>query len=178
MKEAYKTLRIAIPERAAATLARRLHLNPDYVAKWLRETPSDEAPLATGQRSILDRFDDFQAALFLVNRIGPSIVIEHLRANYDEMLYAQLDPNYWDRREHAALTLREVVEAVNCLNLEKPDEETLSELIEAREQIELAIKNLESRRGAQRVARMGARQEAKEPISFGGDRLPGEASGC
>ena len=177
MKEAWKTLRLAIPEQAAPSVAKRLHLNPDYVGRWRRPPATDEAPSCTGQRSILDRFDDFMVALFLVNPIGPSFVIEHLRFNLDEMLHARLDPNYWDRREHAASTLLEVAEAVNCLNLDANDDETLKELFEARQYIDLAIKNIQSRRGADGSRKtLGATESAGNTKQGFSGRLPGGAA--
>jgi len=148
MKESWQTLRAAIPERSCATVARHLRLNPDYVSRWVQRPFSDEAPLANGKRSILDRMDDLMGAIFLVNPLGPALIIDHLQSNYDELREASLDPEYWDRREHAALTLQEVVDAVRCLNLDASDDETLRELFEAREAIETAIKRVRNPRGS------------------------------
>lgn len=139
MSDGWKILKRAIPDGAAKAVAHRLHLHPDHVRRWRREPLSDEAPLASGQRSILDRFKELQEAIYLVNPQGPCLLIEDLKTHYDELIGASMNPGYWDRRGHAAAALREVVEAVNCLNLDASDEDTLQELIEAQRTIEEAI---------------------------------------
>jgi hypothetical protein len=145
-REGWITLRRAIPDGTAKAVALRLHLHPDHVRRWRREPLSDDAPLSSGQRSPLDRVCDLIDAVFLSNPVGPAYIVEHVRRHYDALLDAQVPDEAWDRRQHAAELLRETVDAVNCLNLEADDDETISEIIQARDSLDRALAQIKGRR--------------------------------
>lgn len=147
MSESWNTLRKAIPAGAAKAVAFRLNVHEDTVRHWRSRPLADESePSSPHRRSILDRFKQLIDAVHAVNPFGPELLIEDLKAYHDELIQASLDPAaYWDRRQHAAETLREVVEAVNCLNLDASDETTLQELLEAKQSIEQAILRVRKR---------------------------------
>lgn len=150
--EGWKTLQRAIPDGMAKAVAHRLSVSADHVRRWRRKPLSDEAPLSTGQRSILDRTCDLVDAVWLTNKLGAALIVEHVRHHYEELVrVAAASDGEWDPRAHAASTLREAAEAVNALNLDSvSDEETILELVEARELIDQAILKLKIRRASSR----------------------------
>lgn len=145
--DGWKTLRKAIPDGAAKAVANRLNVSPDHVRRWRREPLSDDAPMASGQRSPLDRVRDLLDAIFLTHPAGAVLIVEHVRAHHDELVNAALDLDHWDKHKAAARTLRETVEAVNALNLNTADDETLQEFVEARDELDQVITTLRARRG-------------------------------
>jgi hypothetical protein len=172
-REGWTTLRRAIPDGVAKAVASRLHVCADHVRRWRREPLSDDAPLSSGQRSPLDRLCDLLDAVFLSYPVGAALIVEHVRDHYDQLLDASLTGQAWDRRAHAAKTLREAVEAVNCLNLDSPDEETISELVQAREVFDQAILEIRSRRPGVRTGSLEATEPVREVGNHNSDRLRG-----
>lgn len=146
--EGWKTLRRAMPDRAVKGIALRLHVHPDHARRWRREPLSDETPLSSGQRSPLDRTCDLIDAIFLTHPAGAALIVEHVKSHYEQLIEASafdlLGPQ-WDRRAHAATVLREAVEAVNCLNLDAPDEDTIEEIVQARNELDRALAGLRAR---------------------------------
>jgi transposase-like protein len=144
---AWKTLRSAIPSEVTSEVAKRFGVTADHVRRWMREPLSDEAPLASGQRSPLDRFCDLLDAIFLSNPLGTSLCVEYIREHHRRLISAAADQD-WDRQAHAAHAARETAEAVSCLILDRtPDEETVKEITEARDLLDAAlVQILRSRR--------------------------------
>lgn len=165
--DGWEILKRAIPHGAAKAVALRIGVTANHVRRWMREPLSDEAPVGTGQRSPLDRVCDLVDAVFLVNPAGAAFIVDHVAGHHHQLIQASLDPEHWDKKVHAADLLREAVEAVNCLNLDAPDNETLAELVELDEQLERAIKQLRTRRSA--LGGGSDRQAASEP-DRGGSR--------
>lgn len=150
MTEGWKTLKRAIPDGAAKAVANRLNVSADHVRRWRREPLSIDAPVASGQRSPLDRVCDLIDATFLSNPIGAALIAEHVWTYYQKLRDAVTQQGDWDRRAHAATMLREAVEAVNCLNLDRPDEETIKEIVEAREALDQALAHLRNQHPAKK----------------------------
>jgi hypothetical protein len=147
MSAGWKTLEQAIPRGTAAAIAHKLHLAADYVRRWRREALGDDAPLASGQRSPLDRVCDLIDAVFLINPRGTVLIVEHVRKHYEGLIETHaLESSIWNRRQDAAAALREAVEAVNCLNLDSASEETERELVEARDAFDRALVQLRGAR--------------------------------
>jgi hypothetical protein len=145
--DGWKTLRRAIPDGESKAVAHRLHLHEDHVRRWRRKPFSDDAPLSNGQRSPLDRFCALLDAVFLSYPTGAALLLSHVQNHHETLVEnALLNSTDWDPRLHAAATLQETVDAVKCLNLNAPDDETLKELLEAQLQIEVAIKVIRTRR--------------------------------
>lgn len=168
--EAWDTLRRAIPDGAAKAVAMRLRVTANHVRRWRREPLSDEAPLATGQRSPLDKILEFLDAVFLVSPTGEALIVDHINAHHQSLLDASLDPETWDKRAHTATLLRETTEAVNALNLDASDETTLQELSEARSAIDQAIKQLQTRSRSAGGPIGTATSESARPHSRAGSR--------
>jgi hypothetical protein len=152
-EEGWRTLRAAIPDGESEAVARRLHRHPDYIRRWRCEPFSDDAPLSNGQQSPLDKFCDLLDAVFLSSPPGAWLILAHVKNHYERLVENALNSaGNWNRREHAAKTLQEAVEAVNCLNLDAPNEVALRELLEARSEIDLAILKLMNRNGSSTTA--------------------------
>ena len=176
-KEGWRTLKLAIPDGESEAVARRLKRHPDYVRRWRCEPSSDDAPTANGQQSPLDRFCDLLDAVFLSSPQGAWLLMAHARNYYERLVENALNgAGPWNRREHAAKTLEEAVQAVNCLNLDAPDEVALKELLEAKTQIELAILNIQSRRRPSPGMVAGAR-ESRSGNSVGVYSGPAQGGG-
>ena len=71
--ESYEVLEKAIPKKSSEKVAQLLSISATYVRRWRREPESDDAPNASGQRSILDRICDLIDVVFLVNPAGVSL---------------------------------------------------------------------------------------------------------
>lgn len=160
--EGWDTLRRAIPDGAAKAVAMRLGVTANHVRRWRREPLSDDAPLATGQRSPLDRIVELLDAIFLVSPSGAAFIVDHVAGHHHHLIQASLNPEHWDKRAHTAELLRETVDAVNALNLDASDADTLQELREARIAIDLAIAQLQTRRFSGGVT--GERSAASESV--------------
>jgi hypothetical protein len=163
--EGWDTLRRAIPDGAAKAVAMRLGVTANHVRRWRREPLSDDAPLATGQRSPLDRIVELLDAVFLVSPAGAAFIVDHVAGHHHHLIQASLDPEHWDKRAHTAELLRETVDAVNALNLDASDADTLQELREARVAIDQAIEHIQTRRFSNGARE--ERQEASGPVRSG-----------
>ena len=163
--EAWDTLKRAIPDGAAKAVAHRLGVTANHVRRWRREPLSDDAPLATGQRSPLDRVVELLDAVFLVSPSGAAFIVDHVAGHHHQLIQASLDPGHWDKRAHTAELLRETIDAVNALNLDASDADTLQELREARVAIDLAIQQMQTRRFPN--GGMKGRQAASESVRSG-----------
>lgn len=141
--ESYEVLEKAIPRKASARVAQLLGVCTDYVRRWRREPESDDAPLATGQRSILDRICDLIDAVFLVNPAGVSLIVEYVNNHYRDLIKTHATPidGYQERAEHCAKLLKEATEAINKLNLEGCSNDALQELIELRDAADSTIQS-------------------------------------
>ena len=143
--EGWETLKRAIPDGAAKAVALRLRVTADHVRRWRREPLSDDAPLSSGQRSYLDKVCELIDAVVLVNPIGGALIAEHVWAHYQKLRDTLSPQTEWDRRMCAATTLHEAVQAVNCLITDAPDEQTIIEIVEARDALDQALVQLRSR---------------------------------
>lgn len=116
-------------------VAQILNVSADYVRRWRREPVSDEAPLASGQRSPLDRVCDLIDAAFLVNPLDASLIVEYVIAHFQRLLktHAVELPTHRERAHASANILKEATEAVNALNLNGVNNDTLAELIQLRD---------------------------------------------
>lgn len=139
--EGWKALRLAIPTGVLKEVAHRYGVTADHLRRWMREPLSDEAPLASGQRSPVDRACDLMDAVMLSNPVGVAHIREYIDSHHDQLLDA-LIPDEWNRREHAAELLRETVDVVNALNLDVCDEDTIAEVVEARNALDQLLKKL------------------------------------
>lgn len=144
--ESWEVLEQAIPKKASERVAQILGVGGDYIRKWRREPESDDAPTATGQRSILDRICLLVDAVFIVNPTGTGLIVEHIVAHHDELL-ATHATSINDRKTQAATgagLLTEATQAINSLHLSGCTPDTLRELVELRDATELAIKRVQT----------------------------------
>ena len=139
--KSWEILQIAIPRKSTERAAQLLNVSADYVRRWRREPTSDEAPLATGQRSILDRICDLLDVVFLVNPQGVGFIVEYINGHYQQLIktHAPALPDHKCCARESADLLKEATEAVNSLNLSGATIETLRELIELRDRADNAI---------------------------------------
>ncbi len=166
-REAWKTLRRAIPDRAAKAVAFRLNVSADHVRRWRREPLSDDAPLSSGQRSPVDRVCDLLDAVFLVSPSGAAYIVDHVAAHHQSLLQASLDPEHWDKRADTADLLRETIDAVNALNLDAPDEETITELVEAKTAIDQVLTRIQKSRRSSLGAGTGGQEQSESARNVG-----------
>lgn len=146
--QTFEVLEKAIPRGAAERVAQALHVTADYVRRWRREPTSDEAPLASGQRSPLDRVCDLIDAIFLANPQGACLIVEHVRAHYNALMETHAGAGFngcaHERAVATADLLRESTEAINSLNVEGITAHTLRELIEMRDAADKVIVRVEA----------------------------------
>ncbi len=144
--ESWEVLEKAIPKgKASGRVASMLGVGADYIRKWRREPESDDAPTATGQRSILDRILDLIDAVFLVNPSGTGLIVEYILAHHDELLavHAKAIPCRKTQAATGATLLTEATQAINSLNVHGCTPDTHRELVELRDAADLAIKQVE-----------------------------------
>lgn len=143
--EAYEVLEKAIPKKRSERVAQLLSVSPTYVRRWRREPDSEDAPNASGQRSILDRICDLIDVVYLVNPTGVSLIVEHINAHYRNLIKTHAAPIdcRQSRAEHCAELLKETTEAINKLSLEGCCNDTLQELIEMRDTADRAIQSVQ-----------------------------------
>lgn len=163
--QSWEVLELAIPRSASERVARVLGVCADYVRKWRREPDSDDAPTATGQRSILDRICDLIDAVYLVHPAGTGLIVEHIVAHHDELLatHAKSLPDRKTQAATGATLLTEAVEAVNSIHVDGCTPDTLRELIELRDAANLTIKQVE-------------RTMSEPPASAGGQLVTEDSS--
>jgi len=139
--ESWEVLETAIPRQQSKRVALLLGVSADYVRRWRREPESDDAPTGSGQRSILDRVCDLIDVVFLVNPKDAHLVIDYIRAHYSGLVNAHADrfPDQLAQVKSGSELLQEAVEAINKLNLEECDNETLIELNQLRSKTDEAI---------------------------------------
>lgn len=144
--ESWEVLEDAIPRTASKRVAQVLSICPDYVRRWRREPESDDAPTATGQRSILDRVCDLIDAVFLVNPKGAGLIVHFINSHYRRLMRTHSKPidTFDSRTAAAADLLTEAVEAVNRLNIEGCTDDTLRELIQLRNAADHAIQRVQT----------------------------------
>jgi len=147
--ESYEVLQQAIPNKMSGRVAQLLGVTADYIRRWRREPDSEDAPNASGQRSILDRICDLIDVVFLVNPKGTSLIVNHINSHYRNLLdmHAQPMNTQASRAETISDLLTQTTEAVNRLNLEGCTNETLRELVEMRDSADRAIKSVEKTLG-------------------------------
>jgi hypothetical protein len=133
--ESWEALEKAIPRANSEKVARLMNVVPDLVRKWRREPESDEAPTATGQRSPLDRIQDLIDAIYLTNPPGAGLIVNHVLSHHQNLLdiHAVSIRSEKAKAESISHLLTQFTEAINRLNLEGCTDETLRELIEARD---------------------------------------------
>lgn len=142
--ESYEVLEKAIPKKMSAKVAQYLSISADYVRRWRREPDSDDAPTASGQRSILDRICDLIDIVFLINPQGSALIVNHVVNHHENLLQLHAEP-ITDQKgcaEHSADLLKETTEAINKLNLDGVSNETLKELIDVRDAADRTISAL------------------------------------
>jgi phage gp29-like protein len=133
--ESWEVLERAIPRSASGRVAQLLGIGADYVRKWRREPESEDAPTASGHRSILDRICNLLDAVFLVNPSGAGLVVNHIIEHHQDLLETHALPFTTDADKASSVSnlLTQATEAINRLNLEGCTNETLRELIELRD---------------------------------------------
>lgn len=144
--EAWEVLETAIPRKASVRIAQLLGVSADYVRRWRREPESDDAPMASGQRSILDRVCDLIDAVFLVNPSGAGLIVNHIESHYRGIMRTHAKPvdDLELRVIASADLLQEAVEAVNHLNLEGCTPETLVQVTQLRDAATAILQSVES----------------------------------
>jgi len=144
--ESWEVLEQAIPKKASGRVAQILGVGADYIRKWRREPESDDAPTASGQKSILDRICNLIDAVFLVNPAGTGLIVEHIVQHHDGLLavHATSIADCKTKAATGAHLLTEAVEAVNSFNVEGCTPDSLRELIELRDATELVIKRVQT----------------------------------
>jgi hypothetical protein len=143
--ESFEVLEQAIPRAASPRVAQMLGISADLVRKWRREPESDESPLATGQRSILDRICDLIDYVFLVNPKGSALIVNYINCHHQQLVATHAKPidDHESRAETVSDLLTEAAEAINHLNLHGCTNGTLRQLIEMRDAADRAIKRVE-----------------------------------
>lgn len=143
--ESFEVLEQAIPRAASHRIAQFLGITADLVRKWRREPESDDAPTATGQRSILDRICDLIDAVFLINPKGSALIVNFIRAHHQQLLDTHAEPlnDHQSRAETISDLLTQATEAINHLNLHGCTNDTLRQLIEMRDAADRAVKCVE-----------------------------------
>lgn len=133
--ESWEVLEKAIPRAASGRVAQLLGVGADYVRKWRREPESEDAPTASGHRSILDRICNLLDAVFLVNPSGAGLIVNHIIEHHQGLIETHALPftSDGDRARSVSHLLTEATEAINRLNLEGCTDETLRELVELRD---------------------------------------------
>ena len=102
--DAWQTLKAAIPDGTAKAVALRYGVTADHLRRWRREPLSDEAPLASGQRSPLDRVCDLVDAVFLAHPPGTVLIVDHVRDHYHHLIKTHsLENTPWNRNKHNKL---------------------------------------------------------------------------
>jgi hypothetical protein len=143
--ESYEVLEKAIPKKASERVALLLNVSATYIRRWRREPESDDAPTASGQRSILDRICDLIDACFLVNPRDVGLIIEYINNHYNRLIQTHstaFSTQHCQAKKSAEL-LKEAVEAVNKLNLDECDAVTLIELTQLRTKTDEAIASVQ-----------------------------------
>lgn len=143
--ESYEVLEQAIPKQQSSRVAQFLSVSADYVRRWRREPDSDDAPTASGQRSVLDRVCDLIDAVFLVNPAGSGLIVEYIDTHYEQLLATHAKPLPCRETQAAAGAnlLTNAVEAVNSFNVEGCTRDTYRELVELHTLTGLLIKQVE-----------------------------------
>lgn len=143
--ESYEVLAQAIPKKASERVAQLLNVSADYIRKWRREPESADAPLSSGQRSILDRICELIDAVFLVNPQGVALIIAFINNHYKQLVqtHAMLLVTTDCRVKQTGELLTEATQAINRLNSEGCTNETLRELIEMRDAADRAIESVQ-----------------------------------
>lgn len=144
--ESWEVLEQAIPRSASGRVAQILNVCADYVRKWRREPESDDAPTASGQRSILDRICELIDAVFLVNPKGAGLIVNYINAHFRSLLQVHAKPivSIDSKAEMISDLLTQTTDAINHFNLEGCTRETVREMIEARDAFAKAIEAVES----------------------------------
>ena len=140
--QSWKVLEIAIPRGLADRIGQALHLTGDYVRRWRREPLSDDAPLASGQRSPLDRFCDLLDAVFLTNPPGAEFIVDYINDYHDELLAVHKPRQFASRGERTRASmdiLKESTEAIRALNCDTLSDDALRELLDLRAAVNSAI---------------------------------------
>ena len=123
-------LEIAIPPGHSKAVAFDCGVCERLVQRW--RTGQDASPL--------DRFLRLFRGIFLNNPDGAAMLFGYLEQTYSELRATHRTKTPQPSKKIAAAqVLKEAAEAVNALNLEHPDSETLRELFELRAATERAI---------------------------------------
>jgi len=143
--ESWEVLQKAIPRSATKRVAQLLNVGANYVGKWRREPESEDAPDATGQRSILDRICELIDAVFLVNPSGVGIIVNYVNSHYRKLMQIHSAPieDRDIRAKSVSDLLIQATEAINSLNLDGCTPDTLRELVELRDVTQLTIQRVE-----------------------------------
>lgn len=144
--ESWEVLSTAIPRSASGRVAQLLGVGADYIRKWRREPESDDAPTATGQRSILDRICDLIDAVFLVHPAGCGLIVQYINSHYNNLMQVHAKPleTHECRAVEAADLLQEATEAVNSLNVDGCKPTTIEQLVQLRDATARAISRVEA----------------------------------
>ena len=141
--EPWQVLERAIPDRTSKIVAAAMHVHQNYVLAWRREPLSHEAPLATGMASPLSRVCELITAVFAVNPRECALIPEHIRLHYQLLVEAHRIAGFRDNEQERALTsadlLTKAIAAVNSLNLEGVNDDTLRHLVLLRTAVDNAI---------------------------------------
>lgn len=142
--EPWATLREAIPDGQVKPVALRMHVSYDYVLRWRRELPSDEAPTATGMTSPLTRVCLLIDSVFPENPEGAAHIVEHIIRHHQLLTNAQSIRGFDGMEERASASadiLSQCTEAVISLN-EGVTVDTLRKLIRLRDAADAALQRV------------------------------------
>lgn len=144
--DSWEVLEQAIPRSASGRVAQMLNVGADYIRKWRREPESDESPSGTGQRSILDRICELIDAVFLVNPKGAGLIVNYINSHFRCLLQLHAKPilSTDNKAELLSDLLTQTMEAINHLNLEGCTNDTVRELVEARDAFDKAVQIVQS----------------------------------
>lgn len=119
--KSWKVLERAITADMVEDVAERMHVSADTVRRWRRAPESDDEPLATGRKNPLDRQVSLVEIVFLTNPLGAHSVARHPLDRYEELAETLVlrEPV----KNLAARALRDVVCAVEAINLDESAEE-------------------------------------------------------
>ena len=141
----WEILKHAIPRKNSDKVGKLLGIGGNYVRKWRREPESGDAPTASGQRSILDRICELIDAVFLVNPGGCALIVNFIVGYHQHLLRTHALPieSHACAAGHVSKLLVETTEAVNQLNIEGCNEETLIQLVEMRDAADATIQSVQ-----------------------------------
>lgn len=135
--QSWQLLDRLIPRGGSKTVAYYMHCATKYVQAWRRECDS-----GSGQPNPIDRLCHLIEAIFLVNPLGASHVVEFITNFHRQLVGRHQAVGFGGseaRRDETAELLKAATNAVNSLNTVAATDEALFSLVELRERCDRAI---------------------------------------